>query len=607
MSLITPDERRLRVSQRVSMPLAITFLNLDGGPSLSLLHAPTTMVATVTNRSARPLIADSASRFSINFRPHTVVGLSAITLGEDSAVSWRLHPQVEATTSSISIDVLGIVRSSPTVQTLTVSPRTRLELAPGDSWHFRLEGVTGDPLGGSRQTRACLDYAAIGVLGDVDDAAAAALVVERINGQVVQHLWLRRADDVALRTARAIRSGSTSSFGPFTAGFTEAPSLLNDGKALNQLTLRIVNTSNHPIRMSGDSDIATRFVIEYRIGNDPGKWGLLRSRHDHITVTTKDPDWTTDGVTVRRIADGAWTRQAFLDIDLEIHTSAPEGTTQIIARYENLPDDDDGELILLADIAPSAHNAFVEPLQLWGNEASLDFHAGEYLAVPGIPSARIKLDHGRDFAGHDRRPLQIEASSLDVHGSASITGALTVQSSLMVNDKIGINTTDPKHQLDVHGSASITGALTVQSSLMVNETVTAKKLRLTEYSTDAHGRALVIGETEKTNLRLGATRTYAWIQSHGRSVLALNPIMNNVGINTTDPKHALDVSGSGHFTGQLEIGGSLEVGGRLKLPKGWEIAISKTQLKFKRNDKTLFLISTNGGIANISGKLNKLS
>jgi starvation-inducible outer membrane lipoprotein len=46
--------------------------------------------------------------------------------------------------------------------------------------------------------------------------------------------------------------------------------------------------------------------------------------------------------------------------------------------------------------------------------------------------------------------------------------------------------------------------------------------------TDAGGSQLIIGSTDKSNLRLGRHDDYSWIQSHGSKPLQINPIGNNV-------------------------------------------------------------------------------
>jgi hypothetical protein len=71
------------------------------------------------------------------------------------------------------------------------------------------------------------------------------------------------------------------------------------------------------------------------------------------------------------------------------------------------------------------------------------------------------------------------------------------------------------------------------------------KLQIINQSQDASGNTLVLGDTSasNSNLRLGYHQNYSWIQSHGSKPVAINPLGNNVGIGTTDPKFTLDVAG----------------------------------------------------------------
>ena len=55
--------------------------------------------------------------------------------------------------------------------------------------------------------------------------------------------------------------------------------------------------------------------------------------------------------------------------------------------------------------------------------------------------------------------------------------------------------------------------------------------------------ALIIGGptdcTGNTNLHIGCHNDYAWLQSHCGEPLNLNPLGNNVGVNTTNPRAGL--------------------------------------------------------------------
>ena len=79
------------------------------------------------------------------------------------------------------------------------------------------------------------------------------------------------------------------------------------------------------------------------------------------------------------------------------------------------------------------------------------------------------------------------------------------------------------------------------------------KLNVVSSPQDANGGALIIGQTNSVNLRMGVNTDYSWIQSHGGLPLKINELGNNillnlaggnVGIGVTNPAARLDVAGS---------------------------------------------------------------
>ena len=65
---------------------------------------------------------------------------------------------------------------------------------------------------------------------------------------------------------------------------------------------------------------------------------------------------------------------------------------------------------------------------------------------------------------------------------------------------------------------------------------------------DANSEQLVIGRTDRSNLRLGKTADYSWIQSHGSKPLLINPIGNDVKFNKIilGDKFSMSGVGDGH-------------------------------------------------------------
>ncbi|WP_018658350.1 LamG-like jellyroll fold domain-containing protein [Actinomadura flavalba] len=88
-----------------------------------------------------------------------------------------------------------------------------------------------------------------------------------------------------------------------------------------------------------------------------------------------------------------------------------------------------------------------------------------------------------------------------------------------------------------------TPLLFTQSSAGVGIAASALEARFQVVHTpqNANGDALVLGRKSAPNLRLGYDTTYTWIQSHGSSPLAINPMGNHVAIGGTAPEGRLHI------------------------------------------------------------------
>ena len=163
----------------------------------------------------------------------------------------------------------------------------------------------------------------------------------------------------------------------------------------------------------------------------------------------------------------------------------------------------------------------------------------------------------------------IASSSLSVTGNTNIGGNLTVSGNLEVkgdviardtehiagnvslgdadNDEVKITgvlrSGHSSGTLLVDDTLYATGSLTVDGNVGIGTNNPRAKLQILNTNQNANGNSLIIGPTNQSNLRLGYHQNYSWIQSHGSKPLAINPIGNNVGIGTTNPRSKLEVSG----------------------------------------------------------------
>lgn len=80
-------------------------------------------------------------------------------------------------------------------------------------------------------------------------------------------------------------------------------------------------------------------------------------------------------------------------------------------------------------------------------------------------------------------------------------------------------------------------------NLKVGSAQLAGTIQVINKEEDSSGTTFILGPTNGSNLRMGYSKEYSWIQSHGRRSLAINAVGNNVGIGLLDPKAKLHVGG----------------------------------------------------------------
>jgi hypothetical protein len=123
------------------------------------------------------------------------------------------------------------------------------------------------------------------------------------------------------------------------------------------------------------------------------------------------------------------------------------------------------------------------------------------------------------------------ASNLQVGqelGSAAqsvLDQAGTVSQLAISTDSVGIGTTKPRARADIVSTAPA----------------------------DANDGQLRISERNGNFMLIGRADTYGFLQSHNREPLCLNPLGNNVGIGTTNPREALEVKGNVVATGDIKL------------------------------------------------------
>lgn len=465
------------------LPLAISLHNAAGHAVLNIPDAPQAMVLELTNRSADDLHTTALGSFDpddphhhvrLSFRPGSLRGLDDIHVAPESSSAWRIHTFV----------------AEDGTQVLSLRTVHRLAWSPGEVVAIRLGGVSADHRGGTRPSR--VEAATSALVREADDGAV------DVTGIQLLPLDIARSRVGAFDEARRLRSGSIATWGPITAGFPEGPGVVGNGQGLSTLRLRLVNTSSGPLHMSGDDDQASRIELGWRHGTPTAPWGLVGGSGDHITVTTYEPGqdeaaaiagraWRVDGPVLRCRWDHSWAPGEWLDVELDLHTGVPPGDTQVLVRFVDIPGLDDGELVLLAQVAPLAtfpHGTVaVEPLDLWGARGALQFHGSDYLADEDVPHSTISLvaePQDGDPGDHRLRiqspsPVEITGGlavqqDLDVGRELTVDGTATVNSTLRA--QAGLHVTGP---LRVTGPATVTSDMTARQDLRVGRELTVTR------------------------------------------------------------------------------------------------------------------------------------
>ncbi|MDA7423690.1 hypothetical protein [Thalassococcus lentus] len=400
----------------------------DGWPALSITGSPQLVEIVLTNRTPYPVFSDVA-RISLVVRPGVLTEVEEIALAPQSEANWSM--------------AMSKLDSEDHDIRLTFDSAHRGSFAPGEARVIRLTGVSAAAEGGSRATRVELSF----------DRFFHAEGPE-ISGSHLLHLPILRRHGPDPLPMTEIRGGSAARSGPLVAGFVGGNAALNDGKSPNPLHLRVMNVSGKPLRLNSHGDEATRLHLGWEIGRPDGQWGLLSSNGDHLTLSLSSPQekesddpevqelarmadkgWQIDGHTLRCTSGSALGDGDYIDLFLVVHSQAETGQAQLRLSYENLPDFDDGDLVVLVDLGPISATgealALSKPLNLFGSGGKIEFHAAESFAGTrgedenstvdatvevnrtreGLGQLRIDAPHGLDVPGKLVHPYNLSRQS----------------------------------------------------------------------------------------------------------------------------------------------------------------------------------------------------
>ena len=406
------------------------FADTSGWAALSITGAPQIMDLVLTNRTPLDVTAEGAE-IVLTFRPGVLMEKDGISLAPQSEGQWSMSS----------------AESEENFFVLTLGAAGIWKLPPGGTHTIRLTGIKADALGGSRATR--LEGAFAGFWHpekvDADDP------VEVIGSKVLHIPVVRRHSPQAHRgrTERA----TTAQGGPFFIGVIQGRQLLNDGISPNRVVVRLMNVSQQVQNFSDDVDAPTKIELSWRTGVPDGNWGLIGAHESHLTIldhieneqstlTGIDqwPDhWQIDRHTIWCAKAGSLAQGEWLDLPLEIHTSALEGTAELAITIANIPDHDDIDAGVPLVLAPMAARdgglSVTRRLELRGSNASLDFapaEIGERL-INEHDRPKLSVGRGNENLGN----LLIHSPlGLDVTGPLTATGDMTVTGNATITGDI---------------------------------------------------------------------------------------------------------------------------------------------------------------------------
>jgi hypothetical protein len=407
MSLIT-DDVTVTAEFRKSYPLDFSLYDDNDQPVLPITEDATLQKLNIdiSNISQHNIlfaastdrVAAANHHFELRFRPGTVSAPDKITIAQSG---WSLANQTapDGTTS------LYFLNSAPQ------------PFKPGDKLTFTLVNIGAAAGGGARGTRVELKSSQLTYQGDSTS----------IEGSRLQHL--------------SIVNESGKKYIPLHVGFSSSNTVLNDGKSVNQLFVRIANLlkvgarpEEGRIALNPDKTSGSKFIVSFDV-DDQGNTEWALCRHGEIGNDT-DVKIISGHWNSRRTDNGQgvapeWTLTPdtpFLEANESIEfmlaglrSSSPSGQANLYVRYENIPGYWDGQFIVPVEKSPLVVQERSVGIGTLNSQSSL--------AVAG--SVAI----GADYAENNPAP----ANGLIVEGS------------------VGIGTASPRSALDT-GTGLMTGA-----------------------------------------------------------------------------------------------------------------------------------------------------
>lgn len=446
--------------------------------------------------------------FALKFRPETLAATTLDLISIQEADWSQSHRQL----------------NDRTIELYLLSTIDRL-LDPLAKLPLTLQHINAEAGGGARGTRVEFKYQQLNYVGDVTP----------LSGNRTKHL-----DIVNQRGRKNI---------PLHVGFVGGNTILNDGKSINQLTLRLTNTLAAPLALNSTS----KLVISFEIDSD---WALgTKSQVDVIQIEGKDwavgangrSDWSIVKVdsgqspewilTYQNQVNPALDSGEVVEISIQnIISSLPSGNTNLYVRYENIPGYWDGQFVVTIDKAPLIYRDIFNADGTYAGKTNVGIGTNHPTALLSIdPQGAGGISIGNpdpDLKDYTSLNLNISADKNGYSSLQSVRSAGSTWGTLALNPaggNVGIGTTDPQRLFHVGqylSSQASTGV--IRCAHTHGDTFKSWDFGV--------GDASIFGHPDYFGFRCVENQVTAIVlDSWGQ-----------VGIGTTTPQAKLDVNGSIH-------------------------------------------------------------
>ena len=451
---------------RASHALSFNLLNSDGHSVLGILdnqkgQASTLEIINSSRRDLRlnTLNATKASptnhHFELKFRPGTLDPSTATQITVDAgATGWSISEPIE-TKDGVSLYLLS---AKP------------VEIKSGDATAVKLNNLNAESTGGGRGTRVELKWKE----GSLEYVASGNEQSEKlVAGHRVKHLEI-----VNERGEQYI---------PLHVGFFGTNQVLNDGKTVNTLTLRITNVLKQgSINLIADKDpeySPSKLIISLDGSNK--EWTMGPGVKDFKLEATgfkiiperqgETVSWIISPTDKRiTLGPGAW-----VDITIKnIVTGQQSGQTNLYLHYKNIPGYWDGDFVSVIEKAPLVYAKTGVGIGVINPQATLDVKGkvrAEMLSavVPGKTGGGTPTPaDGLHVVGNmlfGAQPTQIKCVDDDhrlifdvdsfeirekdsiVFSPGSVGNKKTAKTVMLANGNVGIGATNPDRHLHLRG------------------------------------------------------------------------------------------------------------------------------------------------------------